>query len=149
MLSSALLFGTGLGSAYYMFFVHVLRQPHGGCGRDCRRRPICGVGGLAFHDDDHCVPASVSGLCMAPLAGYSLTSRWLLWSIVLYFVAGACWLPVVWLQIRMRRLALGAAERREPLPREYTHMLRIWTALGVPALLALVAVFYLIVARPA
>ncbi len=69
---------------------------------------------------------------------------------MLYFVAGACWLPVVWLQIRMRRLAEDAVRRHETtLPPLYWRYLRIWVALGVPAFVSLVIVFYLMVAKPA
>jgi len=82
------------------------------------------------------------------MAGFPLTSAWIVWSFVLYFVAGACWIPVVAIQIRMRRLAESAATRGEPLPPEYRRYLRIWTALGVPAFVSLVIVYYLMVAKP-
>ncbi|MBV9890115.1 MAG: DUF2269 domain-containing protein, partial [Rhizobacter sp.] len=90
----------------------------------------------------------LSGLYLAHLAHFTLTSRWIFWSFVLYFVAGACWIPVVLLQIRMRRLATAAARAGAALPDEYRRLLRVWTALGVPAFVALVVVFYLMVAKP-
>jgi uncharacterized membrane protein len=68
---------------------------------------------------------------------------------VLYFLAGAAWLPVVWMQIRMRDQAIAAASTGAPLPEVYFRYLRIWVALGVVAFLALVVVFYLMVAKPA
>jgi uncharacterized membrane protein len=77
-----------------------------------------------------------------------LTSRWLLWSIILYLVAGACWLPVVWIQIQMRELARQAAAAGAALPAAYWQYFRIWFALGVPAFVALIIVFYLMVAKP-
>jgi uncharacterized membrane protein len=90
----------------------------------------------------------LSGLYMAHLAGLAWTTRWIAWSFALYFLAGACWLPVVWMQVRMRDLAARAAARNEALPPLYWSYLRRWTALGVPAFLALVVVFWLMIAKP-
>lgn len=63
-------------------------------------------------------------------------------------LAGACWLPVVWMQIRMRNLAVEADEKGAELPALYERYLRLWVALGVVAFLALVVVFFLMVAKP-
>jgi uncharacterized membrane protein len=143
ILSSTVLFGTGLGSAYYMFFASRTGDP-----------------ATIAHVVRHVVIADwlfttttiifqpLSGLYLAHLAQMPLTSRWIVWSFVLYFVAGACWIPVVLIQIRMRRLAETAARDRAPLPAAYTRLLKVWTALGVPAFVSLVIVFYLMVAKP-
>jgi len=80
--------------------------------------------------------------------GSGLTTGWILWSLLLYLLAGACWLPVVWMQLRMRRMAEQAVRENGPLPPLYFRLLRWWTALGVPAFLALVIVFWLMVAKP-
>jgi uncharacterized membrane protein len=89
-----------------------------------------------------------SGMYLVHLAGYPLTSTWILWSIVLFLVAGAAWLPVVWMQIRMRTMATDAVRNDTPLPDRYWSYLRAWVALGVVAFVALVVVFYLMVAKP-
>jgi hypothetical protein len=78
----------------------------------------------------------VTGLWLAHVAGFPLSSAWILWSIVLYLVAGACWLPVVWLQLRMREMARVAMESGAALPARYDRYLRIWVALGIPAFAA-------------
>jgi uncharacterized membrane protein len=143
VLSSTLLFGTGLGSAYYLFFASLTRKPEV-------------VAAVARHvvwadwifTTTTVVFQPLSGLYLLHLMGLPWTTPWVLWSIALYLVAGACWLPVVWIQIRMRRLADAAVARREELPPAYFVFLRIWTALGVPAFLALVVVFWLMVAKP-
>jgi uncharacterized membrane protein len=144
VLSSTLLFGTGLGSAYYMFFTSLTR--------DARATAVV-VRYVVLADwlftTTTIVFQPLSGWWMARLAGIPLTTPWLFWSFVLYFVAAACWLPVVWIQIRMRTLAQTAAAHGHPLPPRYFQLLKGWTALGVPAFLALVAVFYLMVAKPA
>jgi uncharacterized membrane protein len=143
VLSSTILFGTGLGSAYYMFFTSL-----SGDARSAAR-----VVGLVVIADwmftlTTIVLQPVTGLVLAHLAHFPLTSRWILWSLVLYFVAGACWIPVVLIQMRMHRLARAAAADDAPLPDAYRRLFRWWTALGVPAFFALVIVFYLMVAKP-
>ena len=67
---------------------------------------------------------------------------------LLYLLAGACWLPVVWLQIRMRHLAEQAAAEGTGLPQRYHACKRLWFALGVPAFSALLVVYYLMVFKP-
>jgi uncharacterized membrane protein len=144
ILSSTVLFGTGLGSAYYMFFASLTRHP---AAVAVVVRQVVWADWL--FTTTTIVFQPLSGLYMLQLAGIPWTTRWVMWSFVLYFVAGACWLPVVWLQIRMRRMAEAAAAAGQPLPSKYFTFLRWWTALGVPAFLALVVVFWLMVAKPA
>ena len=143
VLSSTILFGTGIGSAYYMFFTSLSGDA----------RSVARVVGLVVIADwvftlTTIVLQPITGLVLAHLAQIPLTSRWILWSTVLYFVAGACWIPVVMIQIRMQRLAQAAAADDAPLPDAYRRLFRWWTALGVPAFFALVIVFYLMVAKP-
>lgn len=143
ILSSTVLFGTGLGTAYYMFFASRTRDP----------RVIAAVFGYGVAADWLFTTTTIifqplSGWYLAHLAGMPLTSRWIMWSIALYLLAGVCWLPVVWLQLRMRDMARRAASESTPLPARYWQYLRIWVMLGIPAFVALVIVFYLMVAKP-
>jgi uncharacterized membrane protein len=143
ILSSTVLFGTGLGSAYYMFFTCLGGDP----------RTVAHVARLVVVADwvfttTSIVFQPVSGLYLAHLVGLPLTSRWIVWTGVLYVLAGACWIPVVFIQIRMRRLAERAATENARLPVEFERLFRWWTALGVPAFVALVVVFWLMVAKP-
>jgi uncharacterized membrane protein len=144
ILSSTLLFGTGLGSAFYMFFASRTRDP---------RVVAVVVKYVVIADYLFTTPTILlqpaSGLWLVYRAGFDLSSRWLLWSIVLYLLAGACWLPVVWMQIRMRDMAREAVAEGSPLSDRYWRFLKIWVALGIVAFLALVVVFYLMVAKPA
>lgn len=143
VLSSTLLFGTGLGSAYYMFFASRTRDPI-----------VIAVVVRHVVVADWLFTATtvvfqpLSGFYLAYLAGFPLHSRWIVWSIVLYLVAGACWLPVVWMQMRMRDMAVRAIQQKQALPAQYERYLKRWVLLGIPAFTALVAVFYLMVAKP-
>jgi uncharacterized membrane protein len=143
ILSSTLLFGTGLGSAFYMFFASRTR--------DVRATAIV-VRYVVIADWAFTTPTIIlqplTGFYLIHLAGFPVNAAWIVWSIVLYLLAGACWLPVVWMQIRMRDMAADAVRNSTELPANYWSYLRAWVALGIVAFLALVAVFYLMVAKP-
>jgi uncharacterized membrane protein len=104
ILSATLMFGTGFGTAFYMFFAN----------RSGNVPAIAVVTRLVARADWWFTTPSIivqplSGLWMIHLAGFPLSSRWIVWSVALYLLAGACWLPVVWLQLRMRTLAQRSA----------------------------------------
>jgi uncharacterized membrane protein len=144
ILSSTVLFGTGLGSAFYMFVTSRTRDV-----------PVIAVvvRYVVIADWAFTTPAvilqPVTGLWLVHLAGFELASPWLILSIGLYLLAGAAWLPVVWMQIRMREMAATAVRDRTVLPATYWRYLNAWVALGAVAFSALVVVFYLMVAKPA
>ena len=143
ILSSVVLVGTGLGSAYYMFFANR--------SRDLAAQAV--VTRLVVQADGWFTTPTVllqpaTGLAMVYLAGFPLSTPWIAASLALYAIAGLCWLPVVWLQIRMRALAQQAAEAGTPLAPLYWRYARWWEALGYPAFAAMVVVFYLMVAKP-
>ena len=105
IISSVLLVGTGLGSAFYMFFTN----------RSGNVQAQAVVTRLVVRADWWFTTPTVfiqpaTGLAMAAMAGLPWSTPWLAVSIALYLVAGACWLPVVWLQLRMRDMAIEAAE---------------------------------------
>ena len=144
ILSSTLLFGTGLGSAFYMYFASRTRDA----------RVIATVARhVVIADWVFTTPTVIlqplSGFYLAHLMGLPLTTPWILWSVALFLLAGAAWLPVVWMQIRMRDLALVAVRANESIPPSYWRYLRLWVGLGVVAFASLMAVFYLMVAKPA
>ncbi len=144
ILSSTFLFGTGLGSAFYMFFASLTRDA---------RVVATVVRYVVIADWVFTTPTIIlqplTGFYLVRIAHFPLTSKWIVASIALYLLAGACWLPVVWMQIRMRDMARHAASSGTELPARYWRFLRWWVALGIVAFLALVAVFYLMVAKPA
>lgn len=143
ILSSTVLFGTGLGSAFYMFFVSL--------SRDVRATATV-VRYVVIADWMFTTPTIIiqplTGFYLIHLARFPLTSPWIYWSIALYLLAGAAWLPVVWMQIKMRDMASEAVRTNTELPTRYWQFLKLWVALGVVAFLALVVVFYLMVVKP-
>ena len=91
----------------------------------------------------------LSGIALAHLAGWPLTAPWLLASYALYIFIGVCWLPVVWIQYKVRNLMTDAVAAGQDVPDRVHRLMRIWFALGWPAFAALIAIFGLMVARPA
>ena len=144
ILSSVVLVGTGLGSAYYMFFANR--------SRDLAAQAV--VTRLVVQADWWFTTPTVllqpaTGLAMVHLAGFPLSTPWIAASLVLYAVAGLCWLPVVWLQIRMARMAAAANAANGTLPPRYWRYARAWEWLGYPAFCAMMAVYFLMVFKPA
>jgi uncharacterized membrane protein len=143
ILSSTLLFGTGLGTAFHGFLAFRTKDP----------RVVAAVGrSVVLADWLFTAPAvviqPVTGITMALLADLPLTHGWLAVSIALYILVGLCWLPVVWLQIQLRRIAGACRKSGDPLPPLYFRYLRLWFILGWPAFTAVLAIFYLMVFRP-
>jgi uncharacterized membrane protein len=144
ILSSTLLFGTGIGSAWYLLFASISGDA----------RAVAVVSRNVVRADwlftaTTMIIQPATGYYMVHLAGYPPHSKWILWSLYLYLAAGACWLPVVWIQMRMRDVAAAADAAGQALPPLYWRYVRWWVVLGVPAFCAFVAVFYLMVAKPA
>ena len=145
ILSSTLLFGTGIGTAFFMFVAN----------RTGDVRAIAVVTRfVVIADTIFTLPTVIfqplSGYMLMQLAGIPLLTDWIWMSFALYGVAGLCWLPVVWIQLQMRNMAIETAITGAPmLPARYWRYERVWVVLGIPAFIALVIVFYLMVAKPA
>lgn len=90
----------------------------------------------------------LTGVLLARWAGWPLDTPWLFWSIVLYAIAGACWLPVVWIQIEPWRMAAESLRHGEPLLACYRRFACRWELLGYPAFLAMLTICFLMVLKP-
>jgi uncharacterized membrane protein len=142
ILSATVLFGTGLGIAFFMWRAD--RSDDLATIAATARQVVIADGVFTA---TAVVIQPVTGILLVVHAGYSLWEPWLVATYLLYFVAGACWLPVVWLQIRMAVLAGAALGRRTPLPDAYRHHMRAWFVLGWPAFAAVLAIYFLMVFR--
>ena len=143
ILSSTLLFGTGLGIAFFMWTAH-------------RRGDVRVIAATARNvvlaDACFTAPAVVtqlmSGLWLMHTLGVPWTQRWLLYALLLFVLIGACWLPVLWLQLRARRLAQAARAAGSSLTSAYYTVMRAWFWLGWPAFLGVLVIFWLMVMKP-
>jgi uncharacterized membrane protein len=143
VLGAAVLLGTGAGIAFFMLMAHLRGYAI----------VIAGVARIVvladfFFTATAVVVQPVTGVWLAWMTGHSLWEGWIALSIVLYIVTGAFWLPVVSMQMRMRDLAADAVTRHEPLPDRYHRLFWWWFAFGFPAFAAVLAIFWLMIARP-
>ena len=143
IVSSTILFGTGIGTAFAMWRAHA--------SGDARVvAVVCRNVVLAdwFFTTPAVIVQPLTGWALATLVGHSFTAPWLLTSLALYVLVGACWLPVVVLQLRMRDEAARCAATGQPLSDTYARAFRTWFLLGWPAFAGVLAIFTLMVLKP-
>ena len=143
IIGATVLLGTGAGIAFFMLLAH----------RTGDAAVIAAVARIVVIADflftaTAVVAQPITGLLLAWTMGYSLDEGWIVLSVLLYLVTGAFWLPVVWMQMRMRDLAAAAAREGRPLPEAYHRLFRLWFVSGFPAFAAVLAIFWLMMAKP-
>ena len=143
VIGATVLLGTGAGIAFFMLLAH----------RTGRAQTVADVARIVVIADfvftsTAVIAQPITGVLLAREAGHPLSQGWIMLSIILYLVTGAFWLPVVWMQARMRKLALAAADAGEPLPAGYHKLFRLWFAFGFPAFCSVAVIFWLMIARP-
>lgn len=148
IISSVVMVGTGFGTAFYLFWAN----------RSGSVAAQAVVSKWVMKADWwFTTPAVIfqplSGIWLLHQMGMPFTWDgawlWVKWTLALYALAGACWLPVVWLQIKMAKMAQDAyAKSENTLPSEYRRYQRAWECLGYPAFLAMLIVFFLMVLKP-
>jgi uncharacterized membrane protein len=143
LIGAAVLFGTGLGIAFFLYMAHRSRDA-ATIAATARMVVIAD----ALFTLNAVIAQPVSGAALALSIGYSFWEPWIVLSIALYVAVGLCWLPVVAIQLRLRELAAAAVRAGEPLPPSYDRLFRIWLALGWPAFLGVIAIFALMIGKP-
>ena len=142
VLSSTILFGAGVGSAFHLFAATLRRQVD---GISMATRNVVLADWMLTTPTAVLQP--VTGIALVNTLQLPYSTPWVAWSLGLYALAIACWLPVVWLQIRMRDVMLQAQRERAPVPAAYDRMFHWWTGLGLVALSAFLLIFWLMVAK--
>lgn len=143
VVSAAVLLATGLGTAVHMWLTH----------RRGNARAIASAARNVVRVDLALTAASllllpITGAMLVWMAGFSPGVPWLVASYSLYAIVCGCWVPATWLRMRVRDTATAAAMKGEALPDSYYRYMRWWFQLSWPALIALLVVFYLMIARP-
>jgi uncharacterized membrane protein len=143
VIGASVLLGTGAGIAFFMLLGHFTGKP----------AVVAAIARIVVIADflftaSAVVVQPVTGVALAWTMGWSLWEGWIALSILLYFFTGAFWLPVVWMQVRMRDLAVAAAASGQPLPDAYHRLFWWWFAFGFPAFGAVMAIFWLMIAKP-
>jgi uncharacterized membrane protein len=143
VIGACVLFGTGLGIAFFMLMAHRTADP----ATVAATARIVVIADTLF-TATAAILQPLTGAALAAAMGYSLREPWIVGSFLLYLLVGACWLPVAWIQVRMRDLAVAARDKGEPLPPQYHRLFRRWFALGWPAFAGVIAIFLLMIAKP-
>ena len=137
ILSATVLFGTGAGTAFFMLKAYLSRND---------QAMKVTTSSVVMADWLFTTPAVVlqlvTGLWLTSRLGIAYDSAWFIAVISLYLFVGLCWVPVVWIQIRIRNLIADGRPRDD-----YRKLMRVWVALGVPAFAAVIGIFYLMVAK--
>lgn len=143
LIGAAVLLGTGAGIAFFMLMAHLRGDP----------AVIAGVARIVVIADflftaTAVVLQPITGVLLAREAGHALTDGWIVLSVALYIFVGLFWLPVVWMQMKMRELAEAAVVAGKPLPGRYYRLFWTWFGFGFPAFAAVLAIFWLMMTRP-
>ncbi len=137
ILSATVLFGTGMGTAFFMLRTYLSKN---------EAAMAITTRNVVMADWLFTTPAVViqlvSGLWLTSKLGIAFDSAWFVTVIGLFVFVGACWTPVVWIQIRVRDLIDSNAERGE-----YRNLMRVWMVLGALAFSSVVLLFYLMVSK--
>lgn len=144
IIGACVLLGTGAGIAFFMVMANATRNPV----IIAHTARIVVIADTIF-TATAVIAQPISGAVLAHMIGWPLTEGWIVWSLALYVFTGIFWLPVVWIQMKLRRLAeTSVANDWKELPAEYGKLYRIWFACGFPAFVAVLAIIWLMVAKP-
>ncbi len=143
ILGSAVLFGTGLGIAFFMWMAHRTHDP----AFIAHTARIVIIADAVFTATAVAIQP-VTGWGLMKLSGFSMFHGWIVATLVLYVLVGLCWLPVVWIQWQLRNLAAAAARDGTALPERYHRLFRVWFWLGWPAFSGVILIFALMVWKP-
>lgn len=143
VIGAAVLLGTGAGIAFFMLMAQRTGRPE----IVAHVAQTVVIADAIFTATAE-VAQPVTGYLLARAIGWPLTEPWLVLSLILYVFTGIFWLPVVWIQIRIRDLTRDAAAASQPLPDEEKRLFRVWFVCGIPAFLSVLAIVWLMLARP-
>ncbi|WP_320200412.1 DUF2269 family protein [Agrobacterium sp. rho-13.3] len=143
VIGATVLFGTGAGIAFFMVMARRTENP----------ALIAHVSGTVVIADTvftatAAIIQPITGYLLARSIGWSLTEGWVFLSLLLYVFVGIFWLPVVWIQIKLRDIARISVAFNTPLPSQWFRLYRIWFACGFPAFFAVIGIFWLMLMKP-
>jgi uncharacterized membrane protein len=143
VIGAAILLGTGAGIAFFMLMAHRTRDPV----LIAHTARIVVLADWLF-TMSAVIVQPITGVLLAVALGWPLKEGWILLSFALYVLVGCLWLPVLWIQRRLWQLAAAAAAAKAPLPPAYDRLFRIWFACGIPAFVLVLAIIWLMLAKP-
>lgn len=143
IIGACVLLGTGAGIAFFMVIANRSQDP----------KLIAHTASIVILADTlftatAVIAQPITGVMLAQQTGWPVFRGWVLAALILYVVTGAFWLPVVWIQIRLKQLAEQASATGSPLPSRYHRLYRVWFLCGFPAFAAVLAIVWLMITKP-
>ena len=143
VLGAIVILGTGTGIAFFMLMAHLSGQ----AAFIARTAGVVVIADMLF-TLSAVLLQPISGGTLMWLSSTSLSERWLTTSLVLYALAGLFWVPVIFMQIELRDLARAADSDAQPLPPRYFTVFRRWFICGIPGFGSVMAILWLMIAKP-
>ncbi|WP_299552562.1 DUF2269 domain-containing protein [uncultured Tateyamaria sp.] len=143
VLGACVLIGTGTGIAFFMLMAHRIADP----SFIANTASVVVVADMLF-TTTAAIAQPITGYLLMRHLGWSFTEGWLVVSLALYVFIGLFWLPVVYIQAKMRDEARISVRQAIPLSQRYHRLYLIWFACGVPAFSAILVLLWLMVTRP-
>jgi len=142
ILAAVVVTGTGAGIAFFMFMANRSNNP---------QAIYITAKHVILGDWIFTTPAVITqiitGVLLMNMQGYSFSAPWFYWVIGLFSFIGVCWLPVLRIQYKLRELAKISVDSKQVTP-EFKSLMKTWTLLGIPAFIAILGVFWLMVFKP-
>jgi len=143
VLGACVLIGTGSGIAFFMLMAHRTADPL----FVAKTAAVVVIADMVF-TATAAIAQPITGFILMHYTGWTLTDGWLALSLGLYVFIGVFWIPVIFIQARMRDEAMRCADAGAPLSARYIRLFKIWFACGIPAFAAIVVLLFLMVAKP-
>ena len=143
VIGACVLLGTGAGIAFFMVMAHRTRD----AVVIAHTASTVVIADWLFTAST-VVVQPVTGYLLAREIGWPVMQGWVALSLALYVFVGLFWLPVVWMQHRMRDLARAAARDKTTLPPRYYQLFKWWFISGFPAFFGVLTILWLMIARP-
>jgi len=144
VIGACVLLGTGAGIAFFMVMAHRTGKP----ALIAHTARVVVIADWIF-TASAVIVQPITGALLANAIGWDIMhTPWIELSLALYVLTGLFWIPVVWMQHRMWRLADAAAQANAPLSPLYYRLYRLWFVCGFPAFIAVLAIIWLMLARP-
>lgn len=147
LLGASVLFGTGLGIAFFAWFGYRRATTQGDIGLLRGVLALTVIADFAF-TATAAVVQPITGFLLWKEGGGAWPDVWLVAVLALYVFVGVCWLPVVFMQLRLRDRALAVSSVVD-LGDDFHACFRRWYLLGWPAFIGVLLLFALMLLRGA
>lgn len=142
ILSSTFLWGTGVGTAFFMVMAHLK-----GDVTTIRITTQHVVLADWLFTMPTVIVQPISGIYLMHLMHIPFNTQWFHVVCGLYAVTVGAWLPVVYLQLKLKKLTASLLPT-DALPPAYYRTFYTWISLGFPAAIAMIGLFLMMVYKP-